>query len=78
MSGNMASEGGGIYNDQGTVTLNGSSAISDNSATQGGGIHNDNGTLMASPRPPARHARRYERLQRLLQYARQRLPVAVK
>jgi hypothetical protein len=45
VSGNTAKDGGGIFNDGGTLTVN-SSTISGNTATSfGGGIFNDRGTL---------------------------------
>ncbi|MBN2294041.1 MAG: hypothetical protein JXM70_16565 [Pirellulales bacterium] len=46
ITGGSAYEGGGVYNDGGTLTINGSSLIG-NSADTGGGIYN-NGTLTLS------------------------------
>ena len=44
VTGGSAEYGGGIYNDGGTVTLNGGSCVSYNSAGWGGGIYNGGGT----------------------------------
>ena len=46
VTGGSAEYGGGIYNDRGTVTLNGTSSVHNNTADiKGGGIYNPQGTV---------------------------------